>query len=136
MAEEAALPAATPRRDNAATPAVAEVNGRKSTALRSKLCPLIEPTTKADDGSKAWNTRNLGLRLGADFAAAASAGVLVAPIITGIDRGIIENASGRNTLGASLTSSLRTLLLRPHAFIFSKPFALIFVRSIHNYCTS
>jgi hypothetical protein len=35
---------------------------------------------------KTWNTRGLHLRLGADAVAAASAGVLVAPIITIIDR--------------------------------------------------
>jgi hypothetical protein len=46
-----------------------------------------------------------------------------------IDKGIIENASGRNTLGDSLRQSARELLLRPHRFITSKPFALIFVRS-------
>lgn len=33
-----------------------------------------------------WNTTNLGLRLAADGAAAATAGVLVAPIITMIDQ--------------------------------------------------
>jgi hypothetical protein len=37
----------------------------------------------------------------------------------------MENASGRNTLKLSLQSSLRSLLLRPHALLFSKPFALI-----------
>ncbi|KAJ9669787.1 hypothetical protein H2201_000172 [Coniosporium apollinis] len=136
MAGEAALRAATPRRDNAAAPAVADVDGWRSTAVPSKIPPPIEPIVKANEASKTWNTRNLGLRLGADFAAAASAGVLVAPIITAIDRGIIENASGRNTLGASLKSSLRTLLLRPHAFIFSKPFALIFTLYTGTYLTA
>jgi hypothetical protein len=41
--------------------------------------------------------------------------------------GIIENASGKRSLGDSMKHSLRTLLLRPHTFFFSKPFALIFV---------
>jgi hypothetical protein len=36
--------------------------------------------------ARTWNTRNLGLRVGTDLIAAASAGVLVAPIITIIDR--------------------------------------------------
>lgn len=40
----------------------------------------------ATGAEKKWNTANLGLRIGADFAAAASAGVLVAPIITMIDK--------------------------------------------------
>jgi hypothetical protein len=35
---------------------------------------------------RAWNTKNLALRLGADFISAASAAVLVAPIISIIDR--------------------------------------------------
>lgn len=38
------------------------------------------------DSTRTWNTKNLGLRLAADGAAAASAGVLVAPIITIIDK--------------------------------------------------
>jgi hypothetical protein len=33
-----------------------------------------------------WDTANLGLRISADFASAASAAALVAPIITVIDR--------------------------------------------------
>jgi hypothetical protein len=75
-----------------------------------------------------WNTSKLGLRVGADALSAGAAGALVAPIITMIDKGIIENASGRNTLGESLRQSAREMLLRPHRFIASKPFALIFVR--------
>jgi hypothetical protein len=33
-----------------------------------------------------WNTKNLGLRLASDFAGAASAAVMVAPLITIIDK--------------------------------------------------
>lgn len=36
--------------------------------------------------AQAWNTRNLGLRLGVDVASAASAGALTCPLITIIDR--------------------------------------------------
>lgn len=39
----------------------------------------------------------------------------------------MENASGRNTLASSIASSLKTLLLRPHTLLFSKPTALIFL---------
>ena len=76
-----------------------------------------------------WNTDKLGLRMGSDALAAGAAGALVAPIITIIDKGIMENASGRNPLGESLKESARELLLKPHRFLASKPFALIFVRS-------
>lgn len=51
-------------------------------------------------------------------------------------RGIIENASGRKSLGSSILSSLRKLLIRPHAFIFSKPFALIFTLYTGTYLTA
>ena len=44
----------------------------------------IEQVTPAQTGK--WNTRNLGLRVVADGASALSAGLLVAPVITMIDR--------------------------------------------------
>ncbi|KAI9732282.1 MAG: hypothetical protein M1818_007602 [Claussenomyces sp. TS43310] len=72
-----------------------------------------------------WNTKNLGLRLAADFGSAASAAALVAPIIAVIDKSIMENASGRNTLQGSLRDSLHTLVTRPQSLVFSKPVALI-----------
>ncbi|KAF2834194.1 hypothetical protein M501DRAFT_1001421 [Patellaria atrata CBS 101060] len=97
--------------------------------------PTVVPTPNVPKLTE-WNTQHLGLRLGADVAAAASAGALVAPIISIIDRGIIENASGRNTLGASIKTSLATFLLRPHQFIFSKPFALIFMVYGGTYLTA
>ncbi|KAI2622212.1 hypothetical protein GGS26DRAFT_251654 [Hypomontagnella submonticulosa] len=83
-----------------------------------------------------WNTKNLALRLGADFTSAACAASMVAPLISIIDRSIMENASGRNTLANSLKSSLRTLLLRPHTMIFSKPVALIFMLYGGTYLTA
>ncbi|KAI1209855.1 uncharacterized protein F4807DRAFT_424664 [Annulohypoxylon truncatum] len=82
------------------------------------------------------NTKNLGLRLGADFLSASCAASMVAPLITIIDRSIMENASGRNTLSASLKSSFRTLLLRPHTLLFSKPVALIFMLYGGTYLTA
>ncbi|KAI6090092.1 hypothetical protein F4821DRAFT_36234 [Hypoxylon rubiginosum] len=83
-----------------------------------------------------WNTKNLGLRLGADFASAASAASMVAPLIAIIDRSIMENASGRNTLANSLKSSLGQLLSRPHTILFSKPAALIFMLYGGTYLTA
>lgn len=44
-----------------------------------------------------WNTENLALRLGADFASAASAATLVAPLISIIDRYVLpRHRSGRS----------------------------------------
>jgi hypothetical protein len=39
----------------------------------------------------------------------------------------MENASGRDTLKKSVLSSLKQLALRPHRFLLSKPFGLVFV---------
>ncbi|KAH6676543.1 hypothetical protein B0J14DRAFT_356059 [Halenospora varia] len=75
--------------------------------------------------TKVWNTKNLGLRLGSDFIAGFSAATMVAPIITIIDKGIMQNASGQATIKDSLTQSLKSLILRPHTIVLSKPFALI-----------
>jgi hypothetical protein len=48
----------------------------------------------------------------------------------------MENASGRQSLGASLKHSLRRLLLRPHTILLSKPFALIFMLYSGTYLTA
>jgi hypothetical protein len=48
----------------------------------------------------------------------------------------MENASGRQSLGASLKSSFRNLLLRPQTLLFSKPVALIFCLYGGTYLTA
>ncbi|KAF2637498.1 hypothetical protein P280DRAFT_552171 [Massarina eburnea CBS 473.64] len=83
-----------------------------------------------------WNTSRLGLRVGVDAIAAATSGVLVAPIVTMIDKGIMENASGRRTLGDSLKSSAQELVTKPWRFVGSKPFALIFCLYLGTYFTA
>ncbi|KAG4030633.1 hypothetical protein MFRU_011g00910 [Monilinia fructicola] len=75
--------------------------------------------------AREWNTKNLTYRLGVDFVSGATAATMVAPIITIIDKGIMQNASGQATLKDSLQSSLKNFVLRPHNLLFSKPFALI-----------
>ncbi|KAI1079111.1 hypothetical protein F5B20DRAFT_179391 [Whalleya microplaca] len=85
---------------------------------------------------KPWNTKNLGLRLTADFASAACAASMVAPLISMLDRSIMENASGRSTLATSLQTSLKSLVRRPHTMLFSKPVALIFMLYGGTYLTA
>jgi hypothetical protein len=101
---------------------------RSSLPLYISKLPALVVSMMKDLETRRWNTSKLGLRIGADAVAAGAAGILVAPIITMIDKGIIENASGRNTLGDSLKGSLKELVSRPHRFLGSKPFALIYVR--------
>ncbi|KAH0289719.1 hypothetical protein KCU62_g4162, partial [Aureobasidium sp. EXF-3399] len=115
-------------------PMAAEAGASCSTLKPEIMSPT--PSTTTTPSTTQWNTRNLGLRLGADVASAATAGILVAPIITAIDKAIIENASGRQTLGLSLRDSLTTFLTRPHQFIVSKPFALIFALYAGTYVTA
>ncbi|KAH8159850.1 hypothetical protein CIB48_g8394 [Xylaria polymorpha] len=86
--------------------------------------------------SQPWNTKNLSLRLGADAVSAACAASMIAPVISIIDRSIMENTSGRSTLAGSLKTSLRTLFSRPHAVLFSRPVALIFMLYGGTYLTA
>lgn len=57
-------------------------------------------------------------------------------VLTGCTRAIIENASGRRPLMTSLKASFTSLLLRPHRFLLSKPFALIFALYSGTYLTA
>ncbi|KAK4098311.1 hypothetical protein N658DRAFT_455343 [Parathielavia hyrcaniae] len=107
-----------------------------ATAASSRGIPVpADPNSNSSTSAK-WNTKDLAFRLGADLISAASAAVLVAPIISIIDRSIMENASGRRSLTDSLKSSLRTLLLHPQRVILSKPFALIFALYGGTYLTA
>jgi hypothetical protein len=45
-----------------------------------------QPVKMPPELSQQWNTKNLGLRLGADIASAASAASMIAPVISIIDR--------------------------------------------------
>ena len=74
-----------------------------------------------------WNTQNLSLRIAGDAVAATASGGLVAPLITIIDRSIIENASGRRSMAQSLRDNLVKMMFRPDRFFLSKPFALVFM---------
>ncbi|KAH7382614.1 hypothetical protein DE146DRAFT_234416 [Phaeosphaeria sp. MPI-PUGE-AT-0046c] len=105
-----------------------------SGSSNSDATPAMESSPSV--AKQEWNTSKLGLRVGVDALSAGAAGALVAPIITMIDKGIIENASGRNTLGDSLKQSAKDLLLRPHRFIASKPFLLIFSLYFGTYFTA
>ncbi|KAF3039819.1 hypothetical protein E8E11_004028 [Didymella keratinophila] len=103
-------------------------------ALPKPSIPTI--TTSKPMSSTQWNTNKLGLRLGSDAIAAFAAGALVAPVITMIDKGIMENASGRNTLSESLKKSAREMLVKPHRFVGSKPFVLVFSLYFGTYLTA
>ncbi|KAM0796110.1 hypothetical protein BDR22DRAFT_776031, partial [Usnea florida] len=83
-----------------------------------------------------WNTDHLPWRITSDLTAATCASGLVSPLITIIDRAIIENASNRSTLRTSIRTSLRSLLTRPHTFLTSKPALLISTLYFSTYATA
>ncbi|EPE03605.1 sequence orphan [Ophiostoma piceae UAMH 11346] len=83
------------------------------------------PIPSTSQPSSNYNTRNLGLRLAADAAASFTAACLVAPAVSIIDRAIMENASGANSLVNSLKTSFAQLLRSPAQVVTGRPFALI-----------
>lgn len=52
----------------------------------SELATATPTLERATESTQRWNTKNLGWRLAADATGAACAGVLVAPVISIIDR--------------------------------------------------
>jgi len=51
----------------------------------------------------------------------------VAPFVAMVDRSIIENASGKKRLIQSLKHSILTMITKPHQFIFSPAYRLVFM---------
>lgn len=80
--------------------------------------------------NKQYKTQQLLPRVLVDLVAAGAAGASIAPVVTAIDRAIIENASGNDSLRVSLTKSIKTALRRPHHYILSRPFALIYASAL------
>ncbi|KAF4548478.1 Hypothetical protein D9617_27g044450 [Elsinoe fawcettii] len=60
-----------------------------------------------------------------DAVSALTAGLVVAPAVSIIDRAVTESVSGKASMMQSAQSSVRTMLLRPHRFIFARPFAIM-----------
>lgn len=83
-----------------------------------------------------WNTKSLPWRVTSDLTAATCASGLVSPLITIIDRAIIENASNRSTLRTSIRTSIHSLLTQPHIFLTSKPALLISTLYFGTYATA
>ncbi|PWW73993.1 hypothetical protein C7212DRAFT_214037 [Tuber magnatum] len=72
-----------------------------------------------------------------DILSAGTATMLVSPVICLIDRSIVENTSGRSSsVHSSAATSLKMLFKTPHRFLFSKPFALIYMTYFGTYITA
>ncbi|KAL4942068.1 hypothetical protein BDV06DRAFT_222487 [Aspergillus oleicola] len=86
--------------------------------------------------NKSWNTNRLGARLGADVVSAAAAGALTCPVITVIDRAIIEKASKSIPIRQTITSGFRSILTNPSGFFLGTPFLLIYTLYTSTYLTA
>ncbi|CAK7264171.1 hypothetical protein SEPCBS119000_000862 [Sporothrix epigloea] len=123
------LPQTSPSPQSFQAPAALSTTPFSKSATTS--LPSVSPNTSdtatlnSPQHNAARNTRHLGLRLTADAVSGFTAASLVAPIIAIIDRSIMENASGANTLAGSLRSSFTTLFRHPQQILRSKPFFLI-----------
>ncbi|KAL8951075.1 MAG: hypothetical protein Q9222_002915 [Ikaeria aurantiellina] len=112
-------------------------SAQEQTSLNTKGLTSADNTPDAPSMYiREWNTKHLPLRVASDAASAASAAGLVAPLITILDRGIVENASGRSSLARSISTSFRSLLTRPHTFLASRPFRLISALYFATYFTA
>ncbi|KEF58912.1 uncharacterized protein A1O9_03755 [Exophiala aquamarina CBS 119918] len=114
----------------ATAPATIQVSGSQIPVLSVKNGRL-EPGKVVQ-----WDTANLGLRFAADLTSAATASVLIGPIISVIDRSIVEKAATGSTFSSCLRRALRPALTRPHAYLVSKPFLLIFALYFSTYATA
>lgn len=103
---------------------------------KSPTAPTLMEGPVEPENVVRWNTENLGLRLGADASSAAGASILVAPAICVIDRSIVEKAASGKSLSSCLMRSVRPALTRPHTFLASKPFLLIFSLYFGTYFTA
>ncbi|KAI2703624.1 hypothetical protein CBS147332_7610 [Penicillium roqueforti] len=83
-----------------------------------------------------WNTKDLGKRIGVDVASAATAGALTCPLITIIDRAIMEKASKGFPIRQTINNGLRSMVARPCGFFFSTPFILIYTLYTSTYLTA
>lgn len=98
--------------------------------------PAIIESKALPPRTRQWNTHSITLRLASDAAAAGCASGLVSPLISIIDRAIIENASGRVPLRTSLFSSFQSLVTQPHIFLTSRPFLLIYCLYFGTYAAA
>ncbi|EBA27191.1 hypothetical protein KXW98_003265 [Aspergillus fumigatus] len=106
-------------------------------AAERALKPPTAPTASASaTASSRWNTDKLGMRLGVDIASAMTAGALTCPVITVIDRAIIEKAAKGLPIRSTLTACFRSMLTRPAAFVTSVPFLLIYTLYTSTYLTA
>ncbi|KAE8355069.1 Cys/Met metabolism PLP-dependent enzyme-domain-containing protein [Aspergillus coremiiformis] len=105
-------------------------------ALSSDGALSMQAVTERSTSQSTWNTSRLGTRFGVDIASAATAGALTCPVITVIDRAIIEKAAKGVAIRQTITSGFRSMVTHPAGFFLSTPFLLIYTLYTSTYLTA
>ncbi|KAG2416628.1 hypothetical protein HFD88_007844 [Aspergillus terreus] len=98
--------------------------------------PALSMSAMKERSPTPRNTKRLGMRFGVDIASAATAGALTCPVITVIDRAIIEKAAKGVSIRQTITSCFRSMLTHPAGFFLSTPFLLIYTLYTSTYLTA
>jgi hypothetical protein len=70
---------------------------------------------------------NFSMELATDSLAGAFAGLLVAPVVSAVDKALAENASGKARLGESFMGTMKEVVMRPATYFRSPTFAYIWL---------
>ncbi|KAL5044503.1 hypothetical protein BDW71DRAFT_199002 [Aspergillus fruticulosus] len=97
---------------------------------------LRRAVTLIPSSTRSWNTNRLGARFGVDIVSAATAGALTCPVITVIDRAIIEKAAKGIPIRETITSAFRSIVRKPSGFFLGTPFLLIYTLYTSTYLTA
>ncbi|RHY28595.1 hypothetical protein DYB32_005848 [Aphanomyces invadans] len=118
-------------------------NKSNSNSLAQMLCPAIESPVIATSGiveaaptAAISGDFTVAKKLAIDLIAASTASLFVSPIITTIDRAIMENASGKRVLAQGLREISLDFVRNPISFIKRKDFLLIYSLYIATYGTA
>ncbi|KAL0090418.1 hypothetical protein J3Q64DRAFT_1813665 [Phycomyces blakesleeanus] len=92
--------------------------------MRDKSFSFETPLPSVDTGI--YSRKALTSLYGVDFIAATVSSAAVAPFIAVVDRSIIENANGKQTLNTGLRKGFRNLLANPLRFLATPQFGYVY----------
>ncbi|KAI5305897.1 hypothetical protein KEM56_002944 [Ascosphaera pollenicola] len=105
-----------------------------ASASKPQEASAVSKTKMAEP--KQWNTDKLAKRIATDLASAGTAAAAISPIITIIDKAIIEKAAKGLSIRDSVSGSVKQLFSRPLMFLGSTPFLLIYMLYSSTYVTA
>ncbi|KAK9687328.1 hypothetical protein K7432_014829 [Basidiobolus ranarum] len=89
----------------------------------SALVKQATSTVVHKNNDPKYNYRGL---LWTDFSSALVSSIFVSPLVAIIDKSVVSNASGRQSLGEGLRAGLKDLFTAPHKFIKQPTFMIMF----------